>query len=131
MTNYLLRGFSKEIKMNELSNTEFFSSSKIIYDQLPITRFFLRDQVYYYWIFIGFCLFFKVLLMPSLHIDIFQFQKSIELFSYYNYENHRDFVQFATELQKSANKTLYASSQISTKIFLEARCPVYSSAHSG
>ena len=69
--------------------------------------------------------------MLSLHIDIFQFQKSIELFSYYNYENHRDFVQFATELQKFANKTLYASSQISTKIFLEAKCPVYSSAHSG
>ena len=62
---------------------------------------------------------------------------SIELVSYYNYKNCY-FVQFvtvynfifykyrrSTELQKSANKTLHAFSQISFTIFLEGKCLSY------
>ena len=32
----------------------------------------------------------------------------------------------STELQKSANETLYPFSQISLTLFLEAKCPIYS-----
>ena len=39
-------------EMNELSNFEFISPYKITYGQLPIVRFFLRDQIYYYYEFL-------------------------------------------------------------------------------
>ena len=79
-----------------------------------------------------FYLFFKVLLIRILPLIFFSFLKPIELVSYYNYKN-RGFVQFvticnfifykcerSTQPQKFANETLYASSQISPTIFLEA-----------
>ena len=74
---------------------------------------------------------------------IFSFLKPIELARYHYYKN-RDILQFVTihnfifhkcgrssELQKYGNETLSASFQISPAIFLGAKCPIYSSAHSG
>ena len=82
------------------------------------------------------------MLAPSLLLVFFSFLNSIEPVSYYNYEN-RDFAQFVTicnfifykcgrssEPQKSENENLYAFFQISPTIFLEAKCPMYSSTHS-
>ena len=43
---------------------EFFLSSKMTHGQLPIMRFFLKDQIYYYY---------EVLLIRSPSIDNFQF----------------------------------------------------------
>ena len=99
MTNFLFWGFSKEIKSI---------------------------------IMLAFYRFLKVFLIRGVPWIFYSFLKSIELFSYYNYKN-RDFLQFmttynlilyrhggSTELQKSANKALYASSQISPIIFLRA-----------
>ena len=87
-------------------------------------------------LFIGFYLLFEVLLIRNLPLMFLSFLKSIYLISYYKYKNC-DFVQFATiynfifykcgrstELQKSVNETLYASSQISPIIFLGAECPI-------
>ena len=37
----------------------------------------------------------------------------------------------STEPQKSANETSYVSIEISPTIFLEAKCPIYFSTHSG
>ena len=81
---------------------------------------------------LAFYRFLKVFLIRGVPWIFYSFLKSIELFSYYNYKN-RDFLQFmttynlilyrhggSTELQKSANKALYASSQISPIIFLRA-----------
>ena len=65
MANYLLWGFSK------------------------------RSNLLLLWIFIGFYLFFKVLLIQSLPLIFFSFLKSIGLVSYHNYKNH-DFVLFVT-----------------------------------
>ena len=114
MANDLLWGFSKGIK------------------SIIIVINFYRPFVY----------FVQVLLIQRLPLIFFSFLRSIEFVSYYNYKNH-DFVQFMTtynfifskrgrptELQKSANETFYASSQISPTIFLEAKCPI-SSTHSG
>ena len=35
--------------MNEVFNSEFFSSSEITYGQLLFMKFFQRDRIYYYY----------------------------------------------------------------------------------
>ena len=111
--NYLLWGFSKEIKSMIILN-----SYRLIYLQE-----FLLFRVFHWYFSVSF-------------IGIFQ---SIELASYCKNCN---FIQFVTiynficykcgrsaELQKSANETLYVYTHISPTIFLEAKCPIYSSTH--
>ena len=125
-------------EMNELSRSELFLSSKIIYGKLPIMRSIIIMNLM-----IGFYLFYKIFLIWSLSLIFFSFLKSIELVSYFDYKNW-DFVQFvtiynfmfckcgrSTELQKSANETMNASRQISLTIFIEAKSPIYSSTYSG
>ena len=57
-------------KRNELSNPDFFSSSKITYRQLPTLRFFEEIKSI---IIMNFYLFFKVLLIRSLPLIFFTF----------------------------------------------------------
>ena len=73
--------------MEELSNSEFISSSRITYNQLPLRGFPKEIKSIIIMNFIGLFIFFS---FPS--IGIFQ---SIEPISYCNYKNH-DFVQFVT-----------------------------------
>ena len=116
---------------SEISNSELFSWSKITWAISCFEVFLKRSNLLWWSLFTSFYLFSKVFLIRGVPRIFYSFLKSIELFSY-NYKN-RDFVQFmttdnlilyrngrATELQKSANKTLYASSQISPIIFLRA-----------
>ena len=117
---------------SEMCNSELFSWSKITRAISCFEVFLKRSNLLLWWLFTGFYLCLKVFLIRGVPWIFYSFLKSVELFSYYNYKN-RDFLQFmttcnlilyrhggSTELQKSANKALYASSQISPIIFLRA-----------
>ena len=117
---------------SEISNSELFSWSKITWAISCFEVFLKRSNLLWWSLFTSFYLFSKVFLIRGVPWIFYSFLKSIELFSYYNYKN-RDFLQFmttynlmlyrhggSTELQKSENKALYASSQISPIIFLRA-----------
>ena len=79
-------------EMNELSNSEFFSSSKITCGQLLIMKF--SKEIKSIIIIMNIC---RLLVLPirSRPLIFFSFLKSIELVSYYKYKN-RDFLQFVT-----------------------------------